>query len=257
MEWNKRSNILPLPASYSPPANSAQKVHPEAVADEQEEEEEEEAAPPPPAVVPTYVPVPLPQHTSTLVIQQVNPAQLPVAPNLASHLLTRSRTAAANAPTYAEPNEMLIDVETTVEADDEQDDESAKLMRHLDSTLPKWPGFEEEGWLEEPPSVRPLAIHPIPFLMAAIAIVCRIASYYQEPQRHFVRQSLLYLYHSYPPFSGNRLAAALEAVPEQTTMPSSSKSVNTVLSNPHYNLLTLPQDTLSLKTMEVCKARIP
>ncbi len=126
---------LPPPRT-SPPPRSAQKVH---------KTEEEESSPPPekPAGPPAAaMPQWLPQKNTTPIIPTTIPA---VNGASANHHVSNGRTA----PRLSSPEEE-VDIgsvaDLQVHVPTERDAASEEIIRHLDKSLPRWPGFSEEGW---------------------------------------------------------------------------------------------------------------
>ncbi|GLB36753.1 putative bromo adjacent homology domain containing protein [Lyophyllum shimeji] len=205
-EWKKRS-VLPF-VRTSPPPSSAQKVHGSG---------DYEASPP---TSPALATAPIPAPT-TSVSPPTAPAassttnaspQVAYAPSPAptSAPATRSTPApAANISatnnTYSRPvairpksAQLSPEVEVDIMSEDgqakdvtssavERDPEGDEIVRQLEKGLPRWPGFGEEGWTEDVSQER------------MIEIV------------HAIK--------SYKDIVGNRLAVALESIPEESTIP--------------------------------------
>ncbi|PBK64110.1 hypothetical protein ARMSODRAFT_962240 [Armillaria solidipes] len=133
-EWKKRP-ILPSPRT-SPPPRSAQKVH---------KTEEEESSPPPekPAGPPAAAHA---GAASTKNTTPIIPTTIPAANGAsANHHASNGRTA----PRPSSPEEE-VDIgsvaDLQVHVPTERDAASEEIIRHLDKSLPRWPGFSEEGW---------------------------------------------------------------------------------------------------------------
>ncbi|KAF5376880.1 hypothetical protein D9615_007241 [Tricholomella constricta] len=187
-EWKKRS-VLPFTRT-SPPPSSAQKVH------KVEEEEEVSRHGSTPSSAPTPAPVlsasytPTPVRTSTPVTRST---PIPAA-STSIHHLTHTKAIAIR-PRSAQ---ISPDIDVDIMSDDGQgddgvpnvmgkDQESEEIVKQLEKGLPRWPGLGDEGWSEDVSQER----------IAEIV--------------HAIK--------SYKDVIGNRLAAALEVIPEETTMP--------------------------------------
>ncbi|KAG6854196.1 hypothetical protein C0991_009509 [Blastosporella zonata] len=186
-EWKKKS-ILPTTRT-SPPPSSAQKVH------KTVEEEESSVAstsssvptpaivPPPPAPVPTLAPrvvTPAPRRT---------PAPTPIAST--SHV-THSKHVPIRPRSQLSP-EMDVDIMSEdglgndVPVAIHRDHESEEIVKQLEKGLPRWPGLGEEGWSDS-----------------------------VSQQRLF---EVLHAVKNFKDVIGNRPAAVLEAVPDDSTVP--------------------------------------
>ncbi|KAG6834340.1 hypothetical protein H0H93_010350, partial [Arthromyces matolae] len=193
MEWKKRPS-LPAVRS-SPPPSSGQKVHNVAEEEESSEESEPSSAPiPAPAPTPATIAAPTPS-TATIPPRAVTPATqstpIPVA------------STSTNQPVYAKPVHILPKSRLSPEMDVDilsedgmgfnapssvpRDQESEEIVKQLERGLPPWPGFSEEGWSENVGQERLLEI--------------------------------LQALKSFKDVAGNRVAAAVESVPEESTIP--------------------------------------
>ncbi|KAF9449324.1 hypothetical protein P691DRAFT_812703 [Macrolepiota fuliginosa MF-IS2] len=177
-EWGKKS-VLPVPRT-SPPSSSAQKVH--GVADKPE--------PAKPAQ---------PHQTNSRPPSTTTTTSAPTSSKMAHSIPAPSTT------TYAKPvpirpksvqRQPSPDIEVDImSADDgtgddmvaERDPESEEIVKQLEKGLPRWPGFGEQGWMEEVPPDRLLE------LVQAIK--------------------------NYKDVIGNKLSSSLEAVPEESVIP--------------------------------------
>jgi chromatin structure-remodeling complex subunit RSC1/2 len=141
-EWKKHS-ILPTPPRTSPPPSSAQKVHKVAV---------EPAAPlAPTPMSPAIAPPPLQAQTATPIA-----AAGPIAStSTANHVYTKPTPIH---PRLAQYTSADMDVDIMSDADGggeemsaimERDPESEEIVKQLEKSLPRWPGFGEEGWVED------------------------------------------------------------------------------------------------------------
>lgn len=138
--------MLPFPRSLSPPQNSAQKVH--GVEQPKEEPESTPALPTPKAATPV-LPPPVVAPTPILATQM---KMQPIASTSNHYPAIRPRTV----PRRDLTPDMDVDV-VSPDSDDEagivfhaeRDPQSEEIVKQLDKGLPRWPGFEEEGWMEE------------------------------------------------------------------------------------------------------------
>ncbi|KAG7450923.1 uncharacterized protein BT62DRAFT_978771 [Guyanagaster necrorhizus] len=133
-EWKKRT-VLPPPRT-SPPPRSAQKVH---------KVEEEEPSPPP-----EKPPASSPLTAQAAVVSTKNTPIIPTAipANDASANQNTSNGQPSPEPSSSEEE---IDVGSVADLQahvpTERDAASEEVIRHLDKSLPRWPGFSEEGWM--------------------------------------------------------------------------------------------------------------
>ncbi|KAG6902000.1 hypothetical protein C0995_005800 [Termitomyces sp. Mi166 len=208
-EWKKKS-ILP-PTRSSPPPSSAQKVH------KVVEEEESSTASTSDAPTPAPAPAPAPTPTPRVVTPAARSTPVPTA----STSIAQS--------TYAKPvpirpkSRLSPDMDVDIISEDggghdvpaaiPRDQESEDIVKQLEKGLPPWPGFGEEGWSEDVSQVNPSALN---FGSKLI----------HHSQERLVE--ILQAVKSYKDVIGNRLATALEAVPEESTIP--HLSVNSPLS---------------------------
>ncbi|KAH0590018.1 Chromatin structure-remodeling complex subunit rsc1 [Termitomyces sp. J132] len=184
-EWKKKS-ILPFTRS-SPPPSSAQKVH--KVVEDEESSATTTSAAPTPAPAPTPVPVPAPAPAPP---RLVTPAQN----------TSVSTATSTSQPTYAKPvpirpkSRLSPDMDVDIMSEDgghdvpaavPRDQESEEIVKQLEKGLPPWPGFGKEGWSEE------VNMEQLVEILQAVK--------------------------SYKDVIGNRLATALETVPEEATIP--------------------------------------
>ncbi|TRM58713.1 hypothetical protein BD626DRAFT_573229 [Schizophyllum amplum] len=200
-EWRQRA-VLPVPRSHSPPPNSGQKVHNLSWRDE-DEEAEEEPEPPAPATdarsrnTPTPVPAP-PRQGST-------PRAIDVQPIEVQPVASTSRTVPIEPETARPRHDEVIDVEMLDPIDDyaisgpvmgntERDFESEQIMQKLEKSCPPWPGFSEEGWTED--------VNPNRF------------------------SDIVHAVKSHKDIIGNRLAVALENIPDAFSVPSASSHLS-------------------------------
>ncbi|PPQ63542.1 hypothetical protein CVT24_004772 [Panaeolus cyanescens] len=215
-EWKKRS-VLPDVRS-SPPPSSAQKLH--GVASEETREEASTLAP-----APTSTPAPIPSKAKakTVTPNPATPSALPAMSTITTTGVTPLRTTQlASGSTSAQPQikppvsirpksiqrqsspEIEVDV-VSPDSDGQEDDStshrnerdpySEEIVKQLEKGLPRWPGFSEEGWTTE--------LHP---------------------ERY---SDIVHVIKSYKDIVGNRLGAALEAVPEESSTVVSLKVVET------------------------------
>ncbi|KDR68767.1 hypothetical protein GALMADRAFT_256616 [Galerina marginata CBS 339.88] len=192
-EWKKRT-VLPVPRS-SPPPSSAQKVH-GVVNDNLTETKKEtpsttETTPAPPTPAPA-TPAPLPVPTI--------PTQT-AAPAMRTQTVPIASTSAVNY--YAKPvpirpksaQRQTPDVEVDIVSPDsdeqesdfqaERDPQSEEIVKQLEKGLPRWPGFGENGWIDD--------INPERF------------------------SDIVHGLKSYKDIIGNRLAVCLESLPEESS----------------------------------------
>ncbi|KAF9261985.1 hypothetical protein L218DRAFT_869069 [Marasmius fiardii PR-910] len=179
-EWQKHG-ILPTPRSTSPPPQSAQKVHKTAV-------------PPPPS------PVKQPATATASAVPIPKPA-VQAAPTAVPPIASSSRSTRQASP------EIEVDIsgmspEPEGHSDDpavkrmegvgQRDSVSDEIVTQLERSLPRWPGFGEQGWWEEGnPGVYTSIVHAVK---------------------------------SYKDVIGNRLASSLEEVPDVTNGPTSTST---------------------------------
>ncbi|EIW65096.1 uncharacterized protein TRAVEDRAFT_26037 [Trametes versicolor FP-101664 SS1] len=178
-EWRQRS-VLPAPPT-SAPSSSAQKVH------ARKDQPERAAAQPPPA----------PKAQAATPARKSSKAPAAAAPTKAVEPTPQgsaqpAATARAKSPERAASPEIDVDVGGTPEPevvghDGARDGESDEIVRQLEKGLPRWEGLADAGWTDELDADR------------MVDIVVTISKYRDE--------------------SGNRLAASLEAVPEETNIP--------------------------------------
>ncbi|KAI4525750.1 hypothetical protein K525DRAFT_190786 [Schizophyllum commune Loenen D] len=194
-EWRQRS-ILPPPRSNSPPPNSGQKVHNLPWREELQEEEEEEEAPP----------APTPAAAKAPSVQPSTPAPAPVQsrPIEPQPIASTSRTVFPE----RKVSEEVVDVEMLDPVDDyaisgptlgstERDPENEQIVEKLEKSCPPWPGFSEEGWAEDINSNR--------------------------------FSDIVHVIKSHKDVIGNRLALALESIPDSFTVPSASAHISVSL----------------------------
>ncbi|KAG5644138.1 hypothetical protein DXG03_009085 [Asterophora parasitica] len=184
-EWKKRS-VLP-PARTSPPPSSAQKVHKV----EEEEVSVDDDDMPSSAPTPAPAPVALTPAQARIVTPATRSTPVPTSTSTGHVVQTKSVT------TRQKSAQLLPDMDVDILSDDgqgssalpgviEMDQESEEIVRQLEKGLLRWPGFSEEGWSTDVGQER-------------IADVV-----------HAIK--------SYKDVIGNRLATALEAMPEETTV---------------------------------------
>ncbi|EGN94159.1 hypothetical protein SERLA73DRAFT_96993 [Serpula lacrymans var. lacrymans S7.3] len=178
-EWQKRS-ILPIPR-HSPPPSSPQKVH-------------------------GIIPAPVPESTTVQITSSVNNQKTtPVGPAPASlsinaevrtqkpfHPRSKSPQQVSSPDMEVdvsgmspEPEGQTEDINIGTGVSEERDAESDEIVKQLEKGLPKWEGFGDSGWMSEVSKDRLLEI--------------------------------VYAIKTYKDVIGNRLAVALEAVPEEST----------------------------------------
>ncbi|KAF9466917.1 RSC complex protein [Collybia nuda] len=187
-EW-RRKPILPTVRS-SPPPSSAQKIH--------KVVEEPPPASPSPVTEPTPVLPP--------VVKAPTPAPrvaTPVAPSTPLPVTSTSNSSFTySKPVPIQPRstqhlspDMDIDImspEPDGQGDEaqgltiERDAESEEIVRQLEKGLPRWPGFGDQGWTDTITAERIIEI--------------------------------LHVIKSYKDVIGNRISAALDAVPEEATV---------------------------------------
>ncbi|OJT08505.1 Chromatin structure-remodeling complex subunit rsc1 [Trametes pubescens] len=178
-EWRQRS-VLPAPPT-SAPSSSAQKVH------ARKDQPERAAAQPPPA---TKARAATPARKSSRAPAAPPPTKV-VEPTPQGSAQPAA-TARAKSPERAASPEIDVDVGGTPEPevvghDGARDGESDEIVRQLEKGLPRWEGLADAGWTDEVDADR------------MVDLVVTISKYRDE--------------------SGNRLAASLEAVPEETNIP--------------------------------------
>ncbi|KAF8878456.1 hypothetical protein BD779DRAFT_1554735 [Infundibulicybe gibba] len=166
-EWKKKS-VLPIPR-VSPPSSSPQVVHAKSTEN-------------PPTSSARALEPPQPIQAST--VSQSSPDLSPPIAN--------------NGPALQPTPEIEVDIGGMSPEPDvspnggngvatDRDTESEEIIKHLEGTLPRWPGFGDEGWMDEVSLDRCVEI--------------------------------LHIIKSHKDIIGNRLATALEAVPENSSIP--------------------------------------
>ncbi|KAF9482362.1 hypothetical protein BDN70DRAFT_436154 [Pholiota conissans] len=205
-EWKKRT-VLPIPRS-SPPPSSAQKVH--GVAPEEPVKEE---------TAPSSLPTPTPATPATSTSALPAPSVRTIIPS------NQSRQPAASTSTTTKPIPIRpksaqrtgtpdIEVDVVTPDSDGQDEDagafqtdrdpqSEEIVKQLEKGLPRWPGFGEEGWMDE-----------------------------VNPERY---SDIVHAIKTFKDVIGNRLAVCLESVPEESpatmnlssTTPISLKQIET------------------------------
>ena len=142
---------------------------------------------------------------------------------------------------------MDVDVGGTPEpesmgADDmARDGESDLIVQQLERGLPRWEGFGDFGWMMEKEGSED---HWLELVLAIKAHKDTV--YVPPPSPSACHKS------QRPPFSGNRYATVLEAMPEETNIPYLSFSVRHGLASMLLiSCLTIFQSPLSLKLVEV------
>ncbi|KAL0945642.1 hypothetical protein HGRIS_014795 [Hohenbuehelia grisea] len=197
--WKKHS-VLPLPRSFSPPPSSAQKVHataPEATPTPTSAPVTQAPATKPPAKTPVKTKVSPAVRTSTPILmlsQGFN--HKPAAPPAAQAQTSTAAQSSADA-------DMDVDIDGGSDDDGADSDaqpgrkrvrdkdgegewrDSEGIVRQLENGLPKWPGYSEDGWMPQ-----------------------------GVPADRF--SELVHGVKSYKDVIGNRVATALEAVPEDS-----------------------------------------
>ncbi|XP_006454962.1 hypothetical protein AGABI2DRAFT_148258 [Agaricus bisporus var. bisporus H97] len=158
-EWRKRS-ILGAPRK-SPPPSSAQKVH--GVVDQPERPSQPTASHPP-----TTTPGSSKMTQSTIKPVPIRPKQRQHTPDVDVDIMS---------PDNGHADGMML----------ERDPESEEIVKQLEKGLPRWPGFGEEGWMDE-----------------------------TSPDRLV---DLVQAIKNYKDVAGNRPSSSLEAIPEGTTTP--------------------------------------
>ena len=121
-EWTKRS-VLPR-LRTSPPPSSAQKVHGVAA---ESKNTTLEPPPPPPAAAPARTATPAGQVLNASSSQQQ-------ASDLDADVITHD----SDGPEEDEPA-----------AQTDRDPQSDEIIKQLEKVIPGWPGFGEEGWMDE------------------------------------------------------------------------------------------------------------
>ncbi|RDB21230.1 Chromatin structure-remodeling complex subunit rsc1 [Hypsizygus marmoreus] len=204
-EWKKRS-VLP-PARSSPPPSSAQKVH--KVEEEQATIGNLPSLAPASAAPSTLAPPPVPSRTTTPATRSTP------APAASTSTFTYGKPIAIRPKSAQLSPEMDVDIMSPEpdghgEGTIERDRESEEIVAQLEKGLPRWPGFGEEGWTQE-----------------------------ASPERV---NEVVHAVKGYKDVIGNRLATALEAVPEEpnnlylsSTVPVSLKLIEHHARNKTYN----------------------
>ncbi|KAG7090566.1 hypothetical protein E1B28_009674 [Marasmius oreades] len=177
-EW-KRHTVLPTPRSTSPPPQSAQKVH-------------KTAAPPPSTVKPTA-----PTTTTTTKIPAPPKSAPAAAPIASSSKITRQVSPEIEVDVSGmspEPEGHSDDpaAKLRMEGVGQRDSVSEEIVTQLERSLPRWPGFVEQGWWEE--------------------------------GNQAVYTTIVHAIKSHKDVIGNRLASSLEEIPEVANWPTSTST---------------------------------
>jgi len=189
-EWKKRP-VLPA-ARSSPPPSSAQKVHGDSSV--QAKEEPETPAPSTPVGLPANAPVrtitPAHQHNptstaSTSTSHYTFAKPVPIRPK--------------SVPRQPSPD---ADVDISPESDGQDDDgaayqaerdpQSEEIVKQLEKGLPRWPGFGQEGWMNEVHPVRRFIVYEVFTLTYEAGTLFRYCACHQDIQVCGVRWSLLF-----------------------------------------------------------------
>ncbi|KAF8642869.1 hypothetical protein AX16_009375 [Volvariella volvacea WC 439] len=195
-EWRKR-NVLPPPRSSSPPPAAPQKVHKQLA----------EPQPQPSVALQTKK-----EPSSSLTPQSSQAPATPAQKRTSTPATVQTPTASTsyhNKPIPIRPKSTQRQATPDIEVDiggtspepmevdgsgggKEGYPENEEIVRQLEKGLPRWPGFGEEGWNESLSSERMMEI------------------------THAVK--------SHKDAAGNRVAAALDVVPEEPSIPNTSSS---------------------------------
>lgn len=194
------------------------------------EEEEEEEAPP----------APTPAAAKAPSVQPSTPAPAPVQ----SRPIEPQPIASTSRTVFPEPkvSEEVVDVEMLDPVDDyaisgptlgstERDPENEQIVEKLEKSCPPWPGFSEEGWAED---INPVRYHSDWRAIALIVVAEQVLGHrtcHQEPQGRYVRRPCpaALVSRLIPCVRGNRLALALESIPDSFTVPSASAHISVSL----------------------------
>ncbi|KAG5651101.1 hypothetical protein H0H81_009857 [Sphagnurus paluster] len=193
-EWRRRS-VLPPPRT-SPPPSSAQKVH---------KVEEEEISVADDETTTSSAPTPAPAPVAP------TPTRAPTVTPFTFHTPAPAASMSNLNSAYGKPvairprSQLSPDMDIDILSDDGQgtngapaviqrDHESEEIVKQLEKGLPRWTGFGDDGWAEDVSQERMLEI------LLAIK--------------------------SYKDVIGNRLAVALEDIPEDTSTPYLSFTVS-------------------------------
>ncbi|KAJ8088817.1 hypothetical protein PM082_014063 [Marasmius tenuissimus] len=215
-EWNKQT-ILPQPRSTSPPPQSAQKVH---------KVVEQPPLPPvaPKAVAPSQPVPPTPVQIATVSTAPTQPKPPVIAAPAVVPVASSSRTVRQPSPDIEidiggmspEPEGQLDDLgaKLIMQGVMQRDAVSEEIVNQLERSLPRWPGFSEQGWMEE--------------------------------GNQNVYSTIVHAVKGYKDVIGNRLASAIEEVPEVTNGPTSTLttplSLKIIENRVRQNEYTSPQD---------------
>ncbi|KAL0067984.1 hypothetical protein AAF712_004887 [Marasmius tenuissimus] len=215
-EWNKQT-ILPQPRSTSPPPQSAQKVH---------KVVEQPPLPPvaPKAVAPSQPVPPTPVPIATVSTAPTQPKPPVITAPAVVPVASSSRTVRQPSPDIEidiggmspEPEGQLDDLgaKLIMQGVMQRDAVSEEIVNQLERSLPRWPGFSEQGWMEE--------------------------------GNQNVYSTIVHAVKSYKDVIGNRLASAIEEVPEVTNGPTSTLttplSLKIIENRVRQNEYTSPQD---------------
>ncbi|KAF9527101.1 hypothetical protein CPB83DRAFT_856749 [Crepidotus variabilis] len=188
-EWKKRS-VLPNTRT-SPPPSSAQKVHGTVDIEEDEPVTQEPKLLKAAKKEPTATPVPTTPKVATSALPAASGSS-----RFATPVAGPSKPIAIR-PKVPQDHIFDIDVDGTFPDEEGQDDEdpanllterdplSEEIVKALEQGLPKWPGFGEDGWMDD-------------------ATADRISD-------------IVHTIKSYKDVIGNRLAVSLESLPEDPT----------------------------------------
>lgn len=137
MEWSKRS-VLPAPTRTSPPPSSAQKVHKIA----------ESTRPPPVAPLIPATPAPATASRTITPATRISPPAPPNNNNTAAKAGTR-RLLSPEIDVDGSGTSSDPDGYEDIGVEAGSDPRGAEIVAQLEKTLPRWPGFGEEGWITE------------------------------------------------------------------------------------------------------------
>lgn len=166
-EWKKRP-VLP-PTRSSLPPSSAQKVHGTEAQPSTEDVKEETPSTVPTPAPPTPAPAPVIPAPPTAVARIIAPSQQSRVPPTASTSQTQPKPGPLRPKSAQQPPTPDIDVDVVSPDSDAQDEDafqaerdpqSEEIVKQLEKGLPRWPGFGDEGWMDEINPVRDLPLTP-------------------------------------------------------------------------------------------------
>lgn len=153
----------------SPPPSSAQKVHGSEPQPSTEDVKEEATSTAPTPAPPTPAPAPVAPTPPTVSARIIAPSQQNRVPPTASTILTQPKQVPLQPKSAQQPSTPGIEVDVVSPDSDypdedalqaERDPQSEEIVKQLEKGLPRWPGFGDEGWMDEINPVRDPCSNP-------------------------------------------------------------------------------------------------